>query len=301
MAQTLQIQNPVRFLALGDSYTIGQSVAYNARWPIQLADSLATRGFTIDTVRFIATTGWRTDNLNNAIKNHHLENLNYNLVSLLIGVNNQYQGHPFSQYVTEFPALLDSAIRYAGGDKSKVFVVSIPDYAYTPFGQQSGNPGQISAQLDQYNQYAAHIADSLNIAFFDITPISRLGLQHPEYVANDGLHPSGIQYNEWVKVMLGFIDDQITSSHEPAMTELEVTISPNPASDRIVITFPDTEVKNIFDVKLYNLTGKLISEETMTRGFGDISLENLPDGLYFVKINSGEKQVVKKIIKRTIQ
>src|SRR5664279_4313226 len=122
MTQTLQIQSPVRFLALGDSYTIGESVAPTLRWPMQLSDSLQARGIPTDTLRIIATTGWRTDNLINAIKNQHLESQNYNLVSLLIGVNNQYQGRPFSQYVTEFPALVDSAIRYAGGDKTKVFI-----------------------------------------------------------------------------------------------------------------------------------------------------------------------------------
>ncbi|MEO6131950.1 MAG: GDSL-type esterase/lipase family protein [Saprospiraceae bacterium] len=298
MAQTLQIQNPVRFLALGDSYTIGQSVTYNSRWPVQLGDSLSARGFTIDTIRFIATTGWRTDNLINAIKNQHLENQNFNLVSLLIGVNNQYQGRPFSQYVTEFPALLDSAVRYAGGDKTKVFVVSIPDYAYTPFGQQSGNPGQISAQLDQYNSYAEHITDSLQIAFFNITPISRLGLQHPEYVANDGLHPSGIQYTEWVKLMLAFIDQQITSSHEISAPELSVNIAPNPTTDQISIELPES-FTHTFDTSVFNLTGKLISHQIISGKSGIISLKELPDGLYFIKINSGEEQVVKKVVKKS--
>jgi lysophospholipase L1-like esterase len=203
LAQSLELENPLRFLALGDSYTIGQSVTTNQRWPAQLRDSLVTRGINTDDLRYIATTGWRTDNLINATKNQDLGNQNYNLVSLLIGVNNQYQNRPFTQYVAEFPALLDSAIRYAGNDPSHVFIVSIPDYAFTPFGQQSGNPNQISAELDQYNGYSRQIADSLGITYFDITPISRLGLQHPEYVASDGLHPSGIQYTEWVKTHAG--------------------------------------------------------------------------------------------------
>ena len=128
-AQQLQINGPVRFLALGDSYTIGQSVAASDRWPAQLMDSLALRGLVIDTLGIIATTGWRTDNLINAITNQNLQKQHYSLVSLLIGVNNQYQGSPFTQYKNEFPQLLDSAIRYAGGDTSHVFVVSIPDYA----------------------------------------------------------------------------------------------------------------------------------------------------------------------------
>ncbi len=299
MTQTLQIQSPVRFLALGDSYTIGESVAPILRWPVQLSDSLEARGITTDTLRIIATTGWRTDNLINAIKNQHLTNQNYNLVSLLIGVNNQYQGRPFSQYVTEFPALVDSAIRYAGGDKSHVFIVSIPDYAYTPFGQQSSNPGQISVEIDQYNTYAKQIADNLQIAFFDITPISRLGLQHPNYVANDGLHPSGIQYTEWVKLILAYIDNEITQTKEIETNTLVVNISPNPTSDKITIDIPGSSHDQKFEVKIYNLTGKMMSEQSVRGTSFSISLDNMPDGLFLLKINSGDRQTVKKVIKKT--
>src|SRR5688572_15330766 len=138
-------------------------------------DSLESRGFAIDTLRIIAATGWRTDNLINAIRNQNLEEQEYNLVSLLIGVNNQYQNRPFSQYVTEFPTLLDSAIRYADGHASHVFVVSIPDYAFTPFGQNL-NPAEISMEIDQYNAFNQQVADSMGVAYFDITPISRQGL-----------------------------------------------------------------------------------------------------------------------------
>ncbi|MGB3079290.1 MAG: GDSL-type esterase/lipase family protein [Saprospiraceae bacterium] len=298
LTQKLQIQSPVRFLALGDSYTIGQSVSPTLRWPVQLSDSLIARGYALDTLKIIATTGWRTDNLINAIKNQHLEFQNYNLVSLLIGVNNQYQGRPFSQYVAEFPALLDSAIHYAGGDKSKVFIVSIPDYAYTPFGQQSSNPGQISAEIDQYNAFVKQIADNLQIAFFDITPISRLGLQHPNYVANDGLHPSGIQYTEWVKLILEYIDNEITGIKHIEDTQLEVDISPNPTSDHITIDIPASTQDQKYDLRIYNLTGKLMSEQSVRGTSFSISLENMPDGLYFLKINSGDRQTVKKVLKK---
>lgn len=211
-SQNLNIQSPVRMLALGDSYTIGQSVATGMRWPTQLGDSLIKRGYQIDEIRYIATTGWRTDDLVQAIKGQNLQSQNYNLVSLLIGVNNQFQHAPFSKYESEFPALLDSAIRYAGGDPSRVFVVSIPDYAFTPYGQGSSNPNTISIELDQYNNYAKSIADAKGVVFFNITPISRLGVQKPEYVANDNLHPSGIQYTEWVKLMLEFIDSQTAAN-----------------------------------------------------------------------------------------
>lgn len=298
-SQTLTIENPVRFLALGDSYTIGQSVPVNARWPVQLSDSLVARGFNLDTLRIIATTGWRTDNLINAIKNQHLANQNYTLVSLLIGVNNQYQSRPFSQYITEFPALVDSSIRYAGGDKSHVFIVSIPDYAYTPFGQQSSNPGQISAEIDQYNAFSKHIADSLQIKYFNITPISRLGLQHPSYVASDGLHPSGIQYTEWVKLMLAFIDTQITATGEIATNALNVTVYPNPSSGTVDISIPEVDANHSFDIRLYTLMGKPLANKTFHGNAGNFSIDNIPDGLYLLHIISGEKQTTRKIIKKS--
>ncbi|MDQ3018086.1 MAG: SGNH/GDSL hydrolase family protein, partial [Bacteroidota bacterium] len=264
-SQGLQITDPIRFLALGDSYTIGQSVPVNHRWPVQLMDSLETRGYTVDTLRIIATTGWRTDNLLNAIRSQDLKDENYNLVSLLIGVNNQYQGRPFSQYTNEFPILLDSAISYAGGDPSRVFVVSIPDYVYTPFGQQSGDPGQISMELDQYNAFNQQIAADYGVTYFNITPISRLGIQHPEYVANDGLHPSGIQYTEWVQLMLELIDEQATGVYLPKSEALNVNIFPNPAWDEITLEFPLEKTTGSFRIQLYAADGMLILERTINR------------------------------------
>lgn len=299
IAQDLDIENPIRFLALGDSYTIGQSVPASQRWPAQLRDSLSARGFETDTLTIIATTGWRTDNLIGAIRNKDLESKNYNLVSLLIGVNNQFQNRPFSQYVNEFPALLDSAIRYAGGDKSNVFVVSIPDYAFTPFGQGSSDPDKISMEIDQYNAFSKSVADSLDITYFDITPISRLGLQIPSYVANDGLHPSGVQYTEWVKLMLAFIDSQITgipSSQEDYI--LNALIYPNPTSGEITISFIDDNLQETCHVQIYNLTGQLLEENTFSGRRFEVSVADLPDGFYVIKINSNEKYAVKKILKK---
>jgi len=294
-SQSLQIENPIRFLALGDSYTIGQNVVTNQRWPAQLRDSLQIRGFTTADLRYIATTGWRTDNLINAIKNQDLENQNYNLVSLLIGVNNQYQGHPFSQYVSEFPALVDSAIRYSGGNASNVFIVSIPDYAYTPYGQQSGNPNQISQEIDQYNAYNKHVADSLGITYFDITPISRLGLQHPEYVASDGLHPSGIQYREWVKLMLAYIDSQITGLRDELKYQLEVKISPNPASGFFNVELPEIGNTNCH-LEIYSLTGHLVHQENISAYKNEISIDTFPEGMYILKFIADKKQAIRKLI-----
>lgn len=298
--QALQLENPIRFLALGDSYTIGQSVPMQARWPVQLADSLELRGFEIDTLGIIATTGWRTDNLLNAMANKDLEDKGFNLVSVLIGVNNQYQGRPINQYITELAAILDSAILYAGGDAAHVFVVSIPDYAYTPFGQQSSNPAQISAEIDQYNTIAQDMAASLNITYFDITGISRQGLDKPEYVASDGLHPSGIQYTEWVKLILTYIDANLTGivDHNKNGVE-ELAIRPNPTTGSITIELPPSIPSQMTTIQLYNLSGIKLINSTSDEKSIHLSIAAYPDGLYFLKVNAGSNQYISKILKKS--
>ena len=295
MAQDLLITSPVRFLALGDSYTIGQSVPVAQRWPMQLKDSLEHRGFEIDTVSIIATTGWRTDNLLNAIRSQDLRSENFNLVSLLIGVNNQYQSRPFSQYVNEFPILVDSAIQYAGGDPSRVFIVSIPDYAYTPFGQQSGNAAEISEELDEYNEFSRQVAEERGITYFNITPISRLGLQNPGFVASDGLHPSGVQYTEWVKIMLESIDQQATHILPNGKSDIDLRIFPNPTNDVFFVELKELIPGEYCTIQLYAITGFLLVEERMTQNLHSITLANHPEGLYLLKITSRGKQVVMKI------
>lgn len=294
-AQPLQVQSPIRFLALGDSYTIGQSVSVNQRWPIQLRDSLAIRGIMTDTMRIIATTGWRTDNLINAITNQNLGQQNYNLVSLLIGVNNQYQGTPISQYRVEFPQLLDSAIRYAGGDTSHVFVVSIPDYAYTPFGQQSGNQAQISQEIDQYNAINKHFADSFNIQYFDITPISRMGLTKPTLVANDGLHPSGIQYGEWVNLMLRYVDTTLSTRITEQGMEEALSILPNPTNDLLFIT----SKSKLNRIEIIDLNGRVVHSVDCLSKNETIPLQEISSGIYFVKVILDNSTVlIKKIAKQ---
>jgi lysophospholipase L1-like esterase len=179
-----------KYLALGDSYTIGESVAENERWPHQLAQRL-----NIPTPKIIATTGWRTDELKGAINSAGLKN-EYDLVSLLIGVNNQYQGKSAAQYEIEFEDLLKTAIQLAKGKSKNVFVVSIPDYGYTPFGKPKQET--ITPQIDEFNQINKRIADKYKIVYFNITDISRKGLDDPTLVAGDGLHPSGKMYTLWV-------------------------------------------------------------------------------------------------------
>jgi len=185
----------VRYLALGDSYTIGESVAESERWPVQLIARLKAKGTSFDAPTIIATTGWRTDDLSQAIAKANLKS-EYDLVSLLIGVNNQYQGKNVDSYKPEFEELLRTAVRLAGGDKRRVFVVSIPDYGYTPFGK----PKQpvITEAIDKYNEANKTITEKMGVRYVYITDISRKSFDDPQLVAGDGLHPSGKQYGLWV-------------------------------------------------------------------------------------------------------
>jgi lysophospholipase L1-like esterase len=193
ISMTVFSQTGPKFLALGDSYTIGESVSEDERWPNQLADKLK-----IERPRIIATTGWRTDDLKGAINSANLHD-DYDLVSLLIGVNNQYQGKSSAQYEIEFEDLLKKAIQLAKGKSKNVFVVSIPDYGFTPFGKDKQE--MISLQLDEFNEINKRIAEKYKIKYFNITEISRKGLEDPALIATDGLHPSGKMYAQWVEVI----------------------------------------------------------------------------------------------------
>jgi lysophospholipase L1-like esterase len=189
----------INYLALGDSYTIGQSVCTTCRFPEQLKASLqASYSNSPFLLQVIAKTGWTTTNLLSEI-NLVNPSTNFDLVTLLIGVNNQYQNKPFSLYETEFPQLVAKAITCAKGDKTNVIVVSIPDYAYTPFGQGAAN---ISTGIDQYNAFAQNYCAENGIVFINITDITRLGLSQPELVASDGLHPSELAYSKFVDRIL---------------------------------------------------------------------------------------------------
>lgn len=190
-----------KILALGDSYTIGESVCDTCRFPEQLKDSLALKleesTFDLD---IIARTGWTTTNLINAINDENPAN-DYDLVTLLIGVNNQYQQKPFSLYTSEFPQLLDKAIALAKGDYTNVIVVSIPDYAYTPYGQSTSNPTKISDELNTYNDFAESYSNQKGVSFVYITDITRQGLINSDLVASDGLHPSKLAYTKFVELI----------------------------------------------------------------------------------------------------
>lgn len=200
-------ENPVapenfKLIALGDSYTIGQSVCETCRFPAQLKDSLQARYTALDTfnLEIIAQTGWTTSNLKNAISSADPQT-DFDLVTLLIGVNNQYQNKPFELYETEFVELVSTATSLVGGDTSKLIVVSIPDYAYTPFGQGS-NALNISTQLELYNTFAQTYCAENNLKYVYITDITQEGLNDPALVASDGLHPSTLAYSKFAERIL---------------------------------------------------------------------------------------------------
>ncbi|HWW60274.1 MAG TPA: SGNH/GDSL hydrolase family protein [Thermoanaerobaculia bacterium] len=182
-----------RILALGDSYTIGESVAEADRWPNQLARALGATSPEI-----IAKTGWTTDELNSAIDAANPRGP-YRLVTLLIGVNNQYRGRDVEQYRGEFTALLQRAIGFAGGDAKRVIVVSIPDWGVTPFAE-GRDRAKIAAEIDRYNAVNREETSRAGARYVDITPVSRRA--DPSLVAGDGLHPSAAQYAEWTKLIL---------------------------------------------------------------------------------------------------
>ena len=190
----------IKILSLGDSYTIGESVCETCRFPEQLKDELITK-FDDNTefeLQVIAQTGWTTTSLINAIENKNPSD-DFDLVTLLIGVNNQYQGDSFSVYEDEFPKLVNTAINKAKGEKDRVVVLSIPDYAFTPFGKGNTN---ISDAIDTYNNFAEKYCDSNNIAFLNITDITRDGLTNTGIVASDGLHPSNLAYSKFVERLI---------------------------------------------------------------------------------------------------
>lgn len=189
----------VRILALGDSYTIGESVAENESWPDQLAAMLSEKNIQTD-VTIIARTGWTTSELWQGIQADPPRG-RYDLVSLLIGVNNQYRGYDINKYRDEFRFLLEKAIEYADGKPEHVIVLSIPDWGVTPFA--SGRDRQkIAIDIDAFNLINLKESQKMGVHYVDVIPVSRDALNDPALVAGDGLHPSGKMYAEWAKLAL---------------------------------------------------------------------------------------------------
>lgn len=282
-AQKIKIQDPVHFLALGDSYTIGQSVSIYDRWPNLLSTELTKLGYTVAEVKFIAQTGWRTDNLKNAIGQQQ-PLTGYNLVSLLIGVNNQYQGGSTATYYTEFDNLLKTALQLASGKPEHVFVLSIPDYAYTPYG---GGSAVISNMIEEFNSINKIITASYGIQYIDITPISRMGLLKPELVANDGLHPSGVMYGLWVQEILKSVEQELGVEDESLMDKnLIYTI------EQRQLTLKSSKVKGL--AFLYNSSGQILRKGLISANSGvTFNLDGLSAGLYFLVVKNEQSRLLK--------
>ena len=187
----------LNYLALGDSYTIGESVERMQNFPNQLVKQLEKSGVIINPPTIIARTGWTTSDLQTAIKASGVIH-KFDFVTLLIGVNNQYRGGSRDTYRKEFRELLQTAIEYANGSKAHVFVVSIPDWGATPFGKQSSRGQQaIAIEIDAFNAINREETLALGISYTDITPASRNAATDLSLVASDGLHPSGKMYLDW--------------------------------------------------------------------------------------------------------
>ena len=185
------------YLALGDSYTIGEGVASGERWPVRLTLALREEGLPLEFPRTLATTGWTTDELSAAIDAAGPLGA-WDFVSLLVGVNNQYRGRAVEQYAREFAALLERATGFAGGRADRVLVLSIPDWGVTPFATTQGRDAtQVAAELDAYNAIAAELCGQHGVAFVDITGISRARGAEQSMLVDDGLHPSAAMYALW--------------------------------------------------------------------------------------------------------
>lgn len=183
------------YLALGDSYTIGQSVLASENFPRQTVQLLTQQSFNFKEPEIVAKTGWTTDELQNNINSHSFTP-SYDVVTLLIGVNNQYRGRAVDTYKPEFESLLRQAIQFAGGKADHVIVLSIPDWGVTPFAA-GRDRDQIATEIDEYNAANKLISENYKVNYIDITPWTREAANDLSLVAADGLHPSAKEYKRW--------------------------------------------------------------------------------------------------------
>ncbi len=198
-----------RHLALGDSYTIGEKVSAKNRWPNQLAKLLEAEDIPTE-VTIIARTGWTVDELWEGIQADPPEG-KYDLVTLLIGVNDQYRGYPVDGYREDFRFMLGKAIEYAGGNPDHVVVLSIPDWGFTPFAA-TRDTEPISQQIDEFNAVNLEETKSAGAHYVDVTLISRMGMDDFELIAGDRLHPSGKMYTIWAEKTLPIVRDILIGS-----------------------------------------------------------------------------------------
>lgn len=196
-------KNTSKFLALGDSYTIGQSVEVNERWPVQFLKELKATTNVIDTLQIIAQTGWRVDQLKEAMNSSDLEPP-YGIVSLLIGVNNQYQGQNANDFRPEFIEILEKSLKLVENRTERLFVISIPDWGASPYGF-GFDRAKVSKEINEFNSVVKEESEKRGLRYFNITTISRRALIDRTLIASDGLHPSGKMYKLWVDKIIPII------------------------------------------------------------------------------------------------
>lgn len=295
IAQQLTFEDPFRYLALGDSYTIGQSVPVEERFPVQLLERLkSTYGLRDAEVDIIAQTGWTTTSLKAAIELFLDESVEYDLVSLLIGVNNQYQGMDINTYRPAFSELLERAISIAGGDKNKVFVVSIPDYAFTP---SHANIAAISDEIDDYNNINRNVSMEYGVRYVNITPISRRGLDEPDLVASDDLHPSGKQYSEWVVEIANELAKALaTGDDSEDITDLKTgepgdSLLWNLSKGSLHLDLPEAGGL----LSLYDIQGRLVNEVPAMSKKMSVEVNDLLAGIYLLQYEVNNKKISRKV------
>ena len=197
------------YLALGDSYTIGEGVPGTDNFPHQAVQLLNKAGYSFSQPTIVAKTGWTTDELQQAIPTANLDS-HYDMVSLLIGVNNQYRGRSSTEYTGGFEALLQQAIAFAGHQPHHVFVLSIPDWGATPFAE-GRDRAQITREIDAFNAVNKEIAEKYGVHYIDITPGTREAVTDPSLVTTDHLHPSGKEYSRWAEKLAETVKQAVKS------------------------------------------------------------------------------------------
>jgi len=212
MKQPLQEKPPApdkqySYLALGDSYTIGEKVASHENFPNQVTSILKEKGYKFEDPKIVAQTGWTTDELKDAIYKARLRK-GYDFVTLLIGVNNQYRGRRVEEYIPEFESLLQQAVTFASHDTSHVFILSIPDWGVTPFAADKDRK-LIAAEIERYNTANQRVAGKYKVHYIDITNSTREAAQDSSLLTSDGLHPSGKEYAKWAKQIADLIQKKL--------------------------------------------------------------------------------------------
>ena len=203
------IERPMKYLALGDSYTIGEGVSEELRYPNQVIETLNKRGDREWTpAKIIAKTGWTVDELEAGIDAETLIDAPYDLVTLLIGVNNQFRGRSVEEFKSDFENILLRAIGFSGGLQNHVVVLSIPDWGITPFAiNRNTDQEKVALEIDAYNQVCREISEKYGVYYIDITEDYRAQGAQAEMLAEDGLHPSGLIYSQWTEKLIKRIDN----------------------------------------------------------------------------------------------